>query len=311
MSLLGRYGEVVEIRAPFPWTMLLVASARVSSTTTAPPAAAGRPGAVADGRGGTGRPAAAVVRLRRADPVDRDRLDRDLHLRLPGHRQPRAGPGRLQPDLALLGDHVRDPVGDLPADRAAALAHDRRPPGPRAARPLAARPGRDPVRLRAAVPDRRAGAAPPDRAGHVRRLGRAVLDPRHRRAGLRRQLLRPRLAGRPPALRAVRRARVPGVDLALPVPAGGGGRDRLRPGGRRPRDGGGAVRVAVGDAVRLSPDPRRARRPAERTPRSPPTPPPARGRPRPRSRRPTPDCRCATAPASRSRWSGSCSPSRR
>ena len=37
----------------------------------------------------------------------------------------------LQPDLAVLGDHVRDPVGDLPADRAAALAHDRRPPRPR------------------------------------------------------------------------------------------------------------------------------------------------------------------------------------
>ena len=35
-------------------------------------------------------------------------------------------------DLAVLGDHVRDPVGDLPADRAAALAHDRRPPGARA-----------------------------------------------------------------------------------------------------------------------------------------------------------------------------------
>ena len=72
-----------------------------------------------------------------------------LHVPLPGHRQPRARAGVLQPDLAVLGDHVRDPVGDLPAGRAAALADDRRPPGARAARPSAADPGADPVRLRA------------------------------------------------------------------------------------------------------------------------------------------------------------------
>ena len=44
-------------------------------------------------------------------------------------------PDRLRLRVAVLGDHVRDPVGDLPADRAAALAHDRRPAGPRDARP--------------------------------------------------------------------------------------------------------------------------------------------------------------------------------
>ena len=87
----------------------------------------------------------ALVRVGRTDPVDRDRVDRDLHLRLPGDLQPRPLQGRLRADLALLVDHVRDPVGDLPADRAVALTHDRRSPRPRAERPSAADPGRDPV----------------------------------------------------------------------------------------------------------------------------------------------------------------------
>ena len=66
VSLLGRYGEVVEVRAPFPWTMLLVASPRVSSTTTAPSGGAGpdRRRSADDDAAGRGRPAAAVVRLR-------------------------------------------------------------------------------------------------------------------------------------------------------------------------------------------------------------------------------------------------------
>ncbi len=101
------------------------------------------------------RPGQLVVRVRRPGAVDRDRLDGPVHVRLSGDRQPRPEPGLLQPDLAVLGDHVRDPVGDLPADRAAALAHDRRPDRARPARPFAARPGRDPVRLRDRVPDRR------------------------------------------------------------------------------------------------------------------------------------------------------------
>ncbi len=49
---------------------------------------------------------------------------------------------------AVVGD-VRDHLGDLPADRTAALAHDRRPPRARPRRALAARADRDPGRLRA------------------------------------------------------------------------------------------------------------------------------------------------------------------
>ena len=165
--------------------------------------AAGRLRAAAEG----------LLRVGRADPVDRDRLDRDLHVPVPGVREPRARSGLLQPDLAVLGDHVRDPVGDLPADRAAALAHDRRPPRARPARPSAAE-SRPLIQSSFALLFLvvGAGAAPPDRAGHVRRLERALLDPRDRRAGVRRQLLRARVARRPPALRALRRAGVPGID---------------------------------------------------------------------------------------------------
>ena len=52
---------------------------------------------------------------------------------------------RLQGDLAAVVGAVRDRVGDLPADRAAALAHDRRPPGARLRdRPPAAHAAADP-----------------------------------------------------------------------------------------------------------------------------------------------------------------------
>ena len=55
---------------------------------------------------------------------------------------------------------VRHRLGALPADRAAALAHDRRPPRARArARPPAAHAAADPGRLRARLPGRRARAA--------------------------------------------------------------------------------------------------------------------------------------------------------
>ena len=112
-------------------------------------AAAGSRAGHASANGARREPDEALLCLRRPGPVDRDRLDRHLHLPVPGHGQPRARPGVLQPHLAVLGDHVRDPVGDLPAGRAAALADDRRPPGARAARPSAADPGDDPVRVRA------------------------------------------------------------------------------------------------------------------------------------------------------------------
>ena len=79
-------------------------------------------------------------------------------------------------------------------------------------RPPAAHAAADPGRLRARVPRRRARAARADRGRPVRRLGGAVLGARRRRARLRGELLRARLAGRAPVVRALRRARVPGGD---------------------------------------------------------------------------------------------------
>ena len=75
------------------------------------------------------------LRRRREDPLDRDRVDRRRHLRLLQRRVARAERRRLQADLAAVVGAVRDRVGDLPADRAAALAHDRRPPRARASTP--------------------------------------------------------------------------------------------------------------------------------------------------------------------------------
>ena len=82
--------------------------------------------------------------------------------------------------------------------------------------------------VRARVPGRRAGLPGPDRGRPVRRLGRAVLGAGRRRAGLRRELLRARLAGRAPVVRALRRARVHGGDRAAAVRGRGRDRDRQR-----------------------------------------------------------------------------------
>ena len=240
----------------------------------------------------------ALVRERRTDPVDRDRVDRRVHVRLSGDREPRARQGRLQPHLDLLGDHVRDPVGDLPADRAAALPDDRRPPRARDARARAAHAGVAPDLVRADLPGGRAGAARPDPEQPVRWLRGALLDPRDRRARLCRQLLRPGLARRQQALRAVRRARVPRVNQPLPVRVGRRDRDRLRRRRRRTRDGGRAVRLALRDPVRVH------ARAADRPERD-------RGggrgqrgaRPTPGWRRRPRTCRSSAAAASRSRSS--------
>ena len=69
------------------------------------------------------------------------------------------------------------------------------------------------LRLRGRVPRARARAAPRDRARHAPRLGGALLDPRRRRDRVRGQLLRARVVGRAPVLRALRGTRVPGVDV--------------------------------------------------------------------------------------------------
>ena len=96
---------------------------------------------------------------------------------------PRAGRGRLRRDLAAVVGDVRDHLGDLPAGRAAALAHDRRAPGARAARghPLrvaAADPGR--LRARCSWSSRwRCTSRSIDDA--LRRLERAVLGARRAR----------------------------------------------------------------------------------------------------------------------------------
>ena len=96
-----------------------------------------------------------------------------------------------------------------------------------------ARGGHDPARAGRAVRRGRAGAPRPDRGRALRRLAAALLDPDRRGARLRGELLRARLPGRQPPLRALRRAGVHGGDLALHVRAGGGGRDRRGPDGGR------------------------------------------------------------------------------
>ena len=143
---------------------------------------------------------------------------------------------RVQAHLARLVDHVRRRVGDLPADRAAAVAHDRRPPRARPdRRPQPARRAAHPGGVRADVPRRRAGAARPAAERPLRRLGGAVLGARRRRPGLRGELLRARLPGRPPALRALRPARLPRGGLAGLLRAGGRRRDRVGAVGGRAR----------------------------------------------------------------------------
>ena len=75
-----------------------------------------------------------LVRVGRPRPVDRDRLDRASSRSRTWRPPATFSTRRVRAHLALLGDHVRDPVGHLPADRAAAVAHDRRPPRAGAAR---------------------------------------------------------------------------------------------------------------------------------------------------------------------------------
>ena len=72
-------------------------------------------------------------------------------------RLARAVRGRLQERRAAVGGDVRDRLGDLPADRAAAVAHDRRAPGARAgARPPARHAAAHPGGVRARLPRHRA-----------------------------------------------------------------------------------------------------------------------------------------------------------
>src|SRR5215218_6391700 len=86
----------------------------------------------------------------------------------------------------------------------------------------------DPGGVRADLPGRGAGLQGPDRERPLRRLRRSLLGAGDRRAGLRRELLRPRLAGRAPVVRALRRAGVHRGDRAAAVR--GRGADRARRG---------------------------------------------------------------------------------
>ena len=208
VSLLSRYGTVEEVRSPFPWTMLLV---RVGEPCP-PKAAASQVAATAGARPilsvGIGITGLVTFALLLA-------------------RQPRAAGGRVRRHRAAVVGDLHHRLGALPAGRAAAVAHDRRPRRARrsrAASTCAWRP-RSSSALGLAVRGRRAGAARADPGRPLRRLGDALLDPDRGRAGLRGELLRARLPGRPPPVRPLRRARADGVDLALPVRAR---RDRRR-----------------------------------------------------------------------------------
>ena len=172
---------------------------------------------------------AGRLRPRREHPLGRHRDDRRRHVRVLLARQPQPQRGRLQEHLAPVVGAVPDHLDHLPAGRAAALAHDLDAPGAGARGASAARRAHDPDERGRAVPGRRAGVQGADRQRRVRRLGGAVLGARGRGARVRGELLRPRLARRPPVVRAVRRARAARVGLALHVRAGRRAGDRLRP----------------------------------------------------------------------------------
>ena len=134
---------VIEVRSPFPWTMVLVSGATDElgheRRGAAARRAAGRrePATSTGDRYASGR---AILSIGIASTG----IFTFAYLATASHVLSQDDYGRMS---LLLGGHVRDPVGDLPADRAAALAHDRRPPRPRAARPLAAGPGDDPAQF--------------------------------------------------------------------------------------------------------------------------------------------------------------------
>ena len=112
----------------------------------------------ARGSGGGGE----ALRARGRVALGRDRLGRPAHLRLLLARLAHPGQGRLRRGRRPVVGGVRDDLGPLPAGRAAALAHDRRAPGARAAdRPAAAGRGDDSARRRGRVRRRGARVAGP------------------------------------------------------------------------------------------------------------------------------------------------------
>ena len=171
------------------------------------------------------RPALTAVReapapgygARRAHPLDRHRArPASSRSRTSRSRPRRSNDVDVQADRAAVVGAVRDRLGDLPADRAAALAHDRRPPRARLRR-------RPPAAHAAADPGRRSrspswsialalrGPIQDDLFDGSTALYWVLVVARAR---LRGELLRARLAGRAPVVRPLRRARVHGGALA-------------------------------------------------------------------------------------------------
>ena len=112
VELLVAHGTVEEIRSPFPWTMLLVQG-------VSPRADRARSGYGAGAKIlSIGIASTGVVTFAYFSVASYALNDVDY-----------------KGDLAAVVGAVRDRLGDLPADRAAALAHDRRPPRARAATP--------------------------------------------------------------------------------------------------------------------------------------------------------------------------------
>ena len=161
-------------------------------------------------------------------------------------REPRADHAaagrRYDSDLAVLGDHVRDPaVIYRPIEQLLSRTiADRRARG--LARPPAADAGVDPGQLRAAVPARRAGAATADRARRLRRLGAlywilvSACSPTPRATS--RAAGSPDTSGSRSTAGSCSSSRPRGFLFALAVAVG----IALGPGGGRARHGGRAVR---------------------------------------------------------------------
>ena len=110
----GPLREVVEARSPFPWTMLLV---RVVMTRSETPESATATRAVAR--------ATAVGPRILSSGSPRPGIVTFAYFSVAAHV---LSDDRVRRRFAAVVGAVRHRVGDLPADRAAALAHDRRPP---------------------------------------------------------------------------------------------------------------------------------------------------------------------------------------
>ena len=178
-----------------------------------------------------------AVRALRRHAVGGDRVRGRPHVRLLLARLAQPRPDRLRGGGRALVLGLRPDLGALPAGRAAPLADDRRASGPRPADRLgAAGGGDDPARTGRRLRRRGAGASRADPGRPPVRQRDPLLDPGHGGARLRRQLLRARLPGGQPSVRALRRPSADGVHRPDVVRPGGRRGDRQRADGRGARD---------------------------------------------------------------------------